>query len=228
MAMDRVKQHFDGEAPVYDDLILRLLPGYREQGGIIRGLLRAQPLPAAPRVLDLGCGTGDLALLARQEFPDAHLTLLDVAPAMLAVARQRLGPDAARAAFITGDFAHTDFGRGYDCILSGYAIHHLDDTGKQALYRRLFAALNPGGLLLCRDVVQLATPELTRAAEAEWRAFMRSNGENDAHWFAVYQREDQPAPLDGQLGWLRAIGFTDVRCHWQQVLGAVFSGTKAP
>ncbi len=58
--MDRVKEHFEGEAQEFDSLILRLIPGYEE---MVKALVLAIPDPrTAPlHVVDLGCGTGTVA-----------------------------------------------------------------------------------------------------------------------------------------------------------------------
>lgn len=225
MTLDEIRDHFFDAAPVYDERIVRLIPGYRDQHEHIRSRLAAFDQPVR-RALDLGCGTGALAELVLATFPAARVVLFDLTAPMLEQAAARLAAHRDRLTFRQGDFATDDFGSGYDLVLSGLAIHHLTDADKEQLYRRIFAALEPGGLFLNRDVVRLATPELTRAAEIEWCEFMRGNGEDADHFFALYQREDIPATVADQLRWLDAAGFTGTGCGYLHRLGAVFGGRK--
>lgn len=67
-------------------------------------------LPPRPRVLDLGCGTGALALSVLRECPGATAVAVDLDPAAVALTRDnaaRQPPDdaiAARLAVVHGDF----------------------------------------------------------------------------------------------------------------------------
>jgi trans-aconitate methyltransferase len=73
-------------------------------------------LPAAPqRVLDVGTGTGAAALLVAGRWPDAQVTGIDVAPAMIAVAREKTNDPRIR--FLVADVATIDPGQGYDLVV---------------------------------------------------------------------------------------------------------------
>lgn len=95
---------------------------------------------AGKRVLDAGCGPGlySEALLAR----GADVVALDASPAMVELARRRLGP-AVRV--VHADlaeplpFAASEF----DLIVCALVIHHLDD--REQCLRELFRVLRPGG-----------------------------------------------------------------------------------
>jgi tRNA (cmo5U34)-methyltransferase len=225
MNLDRVSEHFEEEALDYDRSILRLVPHYHEQHAVMLSLLpfeRSRPL----RALDLGCGTGVLSHVLLKEFPNARVEAWDLAENMLERARGNLSQFSDRVAFRRANFGSDDLGTGYDVVVSGLAIHHLDDAGKRALYRRIFAALAPGGAFLNREIVTGATPTLTRLYEKWWRAFVAANGEKDDVWFEKYFAEDLPAPLESQLAWLSEAGFRDVACHWRWMSFAIFGGTK--
>jgi tRNA (cmo5U34)-methyltransferase len=101
--------------------------------GAVRALELAGPGP--PRaVLDLGTGTGALAMMVAGAHPQAELTLLDGAPAMIAKAAANLGPRAT--ATLVQDFAEPLPDGPFDAVVSSLAIHHLDDSGKASLYSR--------------------------------------------------------------------------------------------
>lgn len=73
-------------------------------------------LPAAPqRVLDVGTGTGAGGMLVAGRWPDAQVTGIDVAPAMIAVARGKT--DDPRIRFLVADVATLDPGQGYDLVV---------------------------------------------------------------------------------------------------------------
>ncbi|MGN6129675.1 MAG: class I SAM-dependent methyltransferase [Nocardioidaceae bacterium] len=94
-------------------------------------------------ILDAGCGAGPLAADLRAR--GARVTGFDASPAMVALARQRLGPDApvlvadlaAPLPFRTGEF---------DDVVSSLVLHYLEDwSGPLAELHRV---LRPGGRLL--------------------------------------------------------------------------------
>lgn len=94
---------FDRTAAAYDAARARLIPPYERFYGTAVELLPFDPA-AEIRVLDLGAGTGLLSAFVRERFPNARLTLVDVAESMLERARQRLGNHGV-------EYAVYDYGR---------------------------------------------------------------------------------------------------------------------
>jgi tRNA (cmo5U34)-methyltransferase len=225
MNLDNVKEHFEQDAPDYDRDILKFIPFYREQNQAVMDLV---PFGGNARIraLDLGTGTGVLADLILRRYPMAEVTVLDLAENMLAAARQRLAAVAERVTFQRGDFSRDEFGFGYDLVISGLSIHHLEDQAKKDLYRRVYQSLTPGGIFLNRDMVRGATDRLNAVYEHLWLQYVQSMGEDPAAVLERYRAEDIPACVEDQLEWLREIGFVDVGCHWQRMNFAIFGGYK--
>ncbi|GGU95118.1 SAM-dependent methyltransferase [Streptomyces albospinus] len=101
-------------------------------------------LPAAPAaVLDLGCGTGSLALLAAEQ--GHRVTGVDRSPAMVALARDKLaGRDAV---FIVGEAAEPPVGeRRFAAVLVRHVLWALPDPA--SALRRWAGLLAPGGRLV--------------------------------------------------------------------------------
>ena len=138
--IEEMSAFFAARVEGYDEHMLNDVVGCRE------GYARlAQALPADARdVLDLGCGTGlELdALFAR--FPDLRVTGIDMTEEMLRALREKHPDKALR--LIRGDYFACDFGRGaFDAVVSFESLHHFPRAQKLGLYRRVFAALRPGG-----------------------------------------------------------------------------------
>jgi len=225
MDLNTVRAHFDEEALEYDRSILRLVPHYHEQHELIIQLLpfdRQTPL----QMLDLGCGTGVLSHVLVRTFPNAKLVAMDLADKMIETSKRNLAAYLDRVTAKEGDFGKEDFGSGYDLVVSGLAIHHLNDASKQDLYRRIFRALKPGGMFINREIVLGASPALTKWYEEWWRQFVKANGEADDTWFRKYFEEDFPASVEDQIEWLKEAGFTDVGCHWRYMNFAIFGGRR--
>ena len=225
MNIDRVSAHFEEEAFEYDELITRLIPKYKEQHEIILKLLSFKPEDNLS-VLDLGCGTGVLSYLILKSYPSARVVAIDLAEKMLQVCAANLRSYKDRLTLRQGNFGADDLGSGYDLVISGLAIHHLDDNGKRKLYHRIFHALNPGGTFLNREIVLGATPHLSEKYHELWRQFIKSNGEDEGKWFNTYLTEDKPATVEDQLQWLKEAGFVDTGCHWRYFNYAIFGGTN--
>ena len=161
-------------------------------------------LPEAPqRVLDLGCGDGRLAAVVLDARPFVgQVVAVDRSAPMLARARERFAGDP-RVEVRSGDLADPLAALGgFDLIVSGFAIHHLDDSGKQQLFAEVAANLNPGGLFANLEVVASATPEL----HAEFRRAIGRPADDP---------EDQLAPVEAQLSWMRWAGLVQVDCLWR-------------
>lgn len=95
------------------------------------------------RILEVGCGTGCLTALLRQDHPGAELVALDLDPALIGQARRRLGPDS-RVSWLVADGEF--FGQGgFDLIISNATFQWF--TLPQETMKAYFQALKPGGCL---------------------------------------------------------------------------------
>jgi trans-aconitate 2-methyltransferase len=93
-------------------------------------------------VLDAGCGSGRITETLIQRLPRGRVIAVDMSESMVAAARERLGPDAdIRCA----DLLELELDEPLDAILSTATFHWIADH--DLLFRRLHAALRPGGRL---------------------------------------------------------------------------------
>ena len=110
---------------------------------------------AAPRsVLELGCGTGSLALEVVERLgDDLRYLATDRSPSMIRVARakaKQLGWSALTLRFDVADFTDFTFRESFDAVLLLYdgVNYLLDEADVAALLTRVHAALAPGGLFI--------------------------------------------------------------------------------
>jgi tRNA (cmo5U34)-methyltransferase len=198
-------------------------------------------------VLDLGCGDGLLAEAILGSRPPAIVLGFDQSETMLRAARARLARFGER--FVTETLLLEDLHRWEPalpplCAVSSLAIHHLDSAQKQALFRRIFQLLLPGGAVVIADLMAPGSLQARQLAADAWDDSVRDrsiaiSGSLQAyeffireHWNAHRYLEpddiDKPSRLIDQLHWLEEAGFVDVDVHWMRAGHAIFGGGKPP
>jgi ubiquinone/menaquinone biosynthesis C-methylase UbiE len=114
-----------------------------------KSLLIAQAnIRPGQRVLDLGCGTGTLAIMAKLAQPSAEVSGLDADPDMLKVAKYKSTLQKVSVNFDIGFTNHLPYPDEYfDCVLSSIMIHHLKTPDKIKTAQEVYRVLKPGGQL---------------------------------------------------------------------------------
>ena len=152
---------FDLVAPRYDDFT-RLFSFGMDRGWkdeLLRCALIASPNPAT--VIDLACGTGDLALETARLAPAAAITGVDASREMLAHGRTRIsriqGLDETRIRLVQGDIgAIPAADKSVDLIAAGYAFRNGPPI-REALVEAA-RILKPGGVLAALDFYRPESP----------------------------------------------------------------------
>lgn len=111
-------------------------------------LIQQANIQAGHKVLDLGCGTGTLAIMAKQSQPDAEVFGLDADPDMLKVAKQKADEKNASVTFdvgFTNQLPYPD--NSFDRVMSSIMIHHLKTPDKIKTAQEIFRVLKPNGEL---------------------------------------------------------------------------------
>jgi len=175
-------------------------------------LLRALP-ERIDRFLDLGTGDGRLLALVRSRHPGAAAIGLDSSEPMLTRAAERFDGDPSVDLRIH-DLSHPLTTTGpVDAVLSGLAIHHLEDARKRELFAEIHALLSPGGVFANLDLVAPASQRLHERFRCE-----------------IGRTEDDPtdrlADLSDQLAWLREAGFGEMDCHFKWLELALMIAVK--
>ena len=135
----------------YDLLAWLLLLGreraFRER--VVR-LARLQP---GQSVLDIGCGTGSLAIAAKRRVgPSGMVHGIDASPEMIARAKKKASKAGLDVSFTNGVVEALPFPDGhFDAVLSTLMLHHLPREARQQCAREMRRALKPGGRVLAVD-----------------------------------------------------------------------------
>lgn len=134
--------------PGYDLLtrVLGMRPAYQQ-------LVTEAELFDGAQVLDIGCGTGNVAMAAKRISPGVALTGVDPDPRALTRARRKAS-GLVGIRFEPGYAQQLAFPDGsFDRVLSSMMLHHLDPEAKAAAVAEAFRVLRPGGSMHIVDVV---------------------------------------------------------------------------
>jgi ubiquinone/menaquinone biosynthesis C-methylase UbiE len=204
-----VSAHLHIKLEEYDQRIRTFVLGYETMVAAVAELVATidrEPL----RLVDLGTGTGALALACLALRPTARVTGIDEDEGMLARAAERLRASAVAPTLIRGSFI-TSALPDADAIVASLALHHIRTAAeKRELYVRCRAALAPGGLFVTADCCPATNPVLRAAQFERWRAHLQvtySPSESD-DFLAAWAKEDVYFSLDEELTMLAGAGFS--------------------
>lgn len=189
-------------------------------------------VPAARSVLDIGCGAGNYTLRLLDHLPGLHCSLVDLSRPMLDRATERIASAGGVVdAVWQGDLRELDLGeQRFDIILAAAVLHHLRAEAEwEAVFRKIHAALRPGGCFWIVDLVEQATAPVQAAMWERYGAYLvdlRDVAYRDAVWDYI-AREDSPRPLVWQLRKLEAAGFVAVDVLHKRLSMAAFGGCRA-
>jgi tRNA (cmo5U34)-methyltransferase len=226
-AMDYVKSHFEAEAPIYADIISRLIPRYHE---MITAVVDALPFEETDsfQMIDLGCGIGTVSRAILNRYPKCRITAIDFSEAMIREAEENLNDFSVK--FICEDFSTWNWDRSYDAIVSSLALHHLPaDDEKKGFYRRCFDHLNHDGVFCNADVVLASRDDLQEKYMDRWIDFMKrsvSEEEIENEWLPKYRQEDVPSKTMDHIRWMSEVGYRECDVIWKYYNFAVFCGYK--
>jgi ubiquinone/menaquinone biosynthesis C-methylase UbiE len=124
-----------------------------KDGAIRKAALAAAQVRPGERVLDVGCGTGSLAIDAKAEVGSiGEVHGIDAAPEMIAVARRKAAKKELDVRFQVGLIEEIPFADGqFDLALNSFVLHHLPDDLKRAGFAQIRRVLKPGGRFLAVD-----------------------------------------------------------------------------
>jgi len=137
----------DWLTPLYD--VVAFLTGER---AFKRRLLELARIAPGHDVLDLGCGTGTLALLVKETCPGAHVVGLDIDPRILEIARRKVERARADVRLEQGSATAPPLPpASFDRVLTTLMLHHLTTPQKREALRGSRQLLRPGGELHVAD-----------------------------------------------------------------------------
>lgn len=180
----------DWALPLYDPLVKLL--GIET---VRRMFVDQADLPAAHRVLDLGCGTGTLALLIKRLHPTIQVVGLDPDPRALARAKRKAAGAAVGIRFDQGyanDLPYPD--ASFDRVFSSFMFHHVWPDQRENTLREARRVLAPGASLQMVDFAQ------SEGETRGWRShFLRSS---------LHLKDNVESRV---LGLMRRVGFVDAK-----------------
>ena len=133
-------------------------------------LLEQASIRPGDRVLEIGCGTANLAILAKRLNPTAEVVGIDPDPKALSRARKKAHHAGLQLEFREAFTEELPFPDGsIDKVLSAFMLHHIQPDSRHTALREVHRVLRPGGSLLLADFEDGEHPRSRHSPHASHR-----------------------------------------------------------
>ena len=135
--------------PLYDPFV-----NWMGFGRAREDLIEQAHVKPGQRILDIGCGTGTLALELKRRYPTIQMVGLDPDPKALRRAKAKAQRSKASVDFDRGFADELPYeSNSFDRVFSSFMFHHLDEHDRDKALREAFRVLKPGGSFHLLDFV---------------------------------------------------------------------------
>ena len=135
--------------PLYDFFLGITMPEKK----IKTALISDANIYAGTKLLDFGCGTVTLTIMAKQSSPEAKVTGIDVDKEILVKAAKKIKEARLDVFLLDYDGKHLPFQRNaFDRVISCLVFHHLDTDVKQNMLAEIFRVMNKYGQMVIADL----------------------------------------------------------------------------
>jgi len=136
-------------------------------------LIQQAHIEPGQRVLDLGCGTGTLTLMAKAQRPEADVVGIDADPTILEIAKAKSNAGGLEIEFEQGMSFELPFAdASFDRVLSSLLFHHLSREAKSRTLKEIVRVLRPDGQLHIADwgMPRNSSSEFSSSPSNSWMA----------------------------------------------------------
>lgn len=158
-----IKKQFEFDksvASVFDDMISRSVPFYRESSNLICELL-SRILKENAKCVDLGCSTAELLLNLHQKRGDLNLFGVDNSPSMLEIAAAKATAYGAKINFSCEDILECDF-KGADCVILNYTLQFIRPIKRAEFMRKICENLSDNGVFIFSEKLVYSDKTLSK------------------------------------------------------------------
>lgn len=211
---DRIGQVFDEMSDQYTDIMDHMVPHYRK---LIATMFDHLPADFKPeRILELGCGNGNVSAQSTALFPDAKHHLVDASDEMIQLCKERFAD--LSITYEQNLFQNLQLPPDtYDLVIAGFSLHHLEAEEKAEFFVKLCPAMTSTGIFTCADLFVNKDSEEHDQLLEDWKAFLYNSGRTRDDWDWLvdhYNKYDRPSAYSDQQNWLSRAGFTNVELSW--------------
>ena len=206
-----------------------IIPGRRDTLSII-ARLATEFVSDKPRILDIGCGYGDVTAEILELSPLASVCMVDFSEEMVRLAKERF-VNNSEVRIIKHDLNNGVPDRlessKFDAVVSCHALHHVEYENKVGLYTKIRQVLNEGGLFINGDRFTGESPNISSWEFDNWITWMTKQINNkldrDKSFDEVKKTQmesdkklgDKPGTLWEMQKDLKQAGFQYIDCVWK-------------
>ena len=224
---------FDGRvAEVFDDMVLRSVPIYREVHKIIRDIVRRY-FPQEGVVYDLGCSTGTTIVHLAEQFEldgkRAKIIGVDSSHSMLAKCRDKLEQNGVRCSILIGEDIGAVEMEDCDLVIMNYTLQFIDPRLRGRLLKKIYSSLKTGGIFFLSEKISSKYPTIDKILADLYRDFKKRNGYSDLE---IARKRDAlenvliPLTPKEQVDMMRKAGFQSVEPVFRWYNFASYLGIK--
>jgi len=214
---------------VFDDMVLRSVPGYKQMIELIGLAGRTYPLINS-NVYDLGCSTGTATLSIASNLKSKSIKIfsIDNSKEMIEQCSKNLSGTEANIEYICNDIENIQFVNA-SLIVLNLTLQFIKPKNRSKLVKRMYDGLLPGGALIISEKIIHENEETNKSLISLHESFKRENGYSETEIAQKRKAIEEvliPEPIENHLRRLNDAGFKNPLVQMQCINFASFLAVK--